>query len=145
MRHFETALELVASEVRFRFMNKAFSVISLVAMATLMFFSTASACSSGIEGTVTLGPTCPVERPGMTCEKPYAASIDVYTESGHFVKTVRSAADGGLRVNLRPGIYTLKPQPRDPARPYPIGKPVTVTVKPGSFEKVTIQYDTGIR
>jgi hypothetical protein len=126
-------------------MNKSLSLVSLVGMIAIAVVTTAGACNSGIQGTVTLGPTCPVERPGMTCYKPYAGTIDIFNESDRLVKTVHSSADGKLRVSLKPGTYTLKPQPRDPARPYPIGKPVSVTVKPGSYTSVNIEYDTGIR
>jgi len=126
-------------------MSKSLSLMSLVGMIATAVMTTAGACNSGIQGTVTLGPTCPVERPGMTCYKPYAGTIDIFNESDRLVKTVHSSTDGKLRISLKPGTYTLKPQPRDPARPYPIGKPVTVTVKPGSYTTVNIEYDTGIR
>jgi len=126
-------------------MSKLLSIISLAGMIAVALVTTAVACSSGIQGTVTLGPTCPVERPGMTCTKPYAGTIDIFSESGRLLKAVSSSADGKFRVGLKPGTYTLKPEPRDPARPYPMGKPVTVTVKPGSYATVNIQYDTGIR
>jgi hypothetical protein len=81
----------------------------------------------------------------MTCTKPYAGTIDIFNESGGLLKAVHSGADGKFRVSLKPGTYILKPEPRDPARPYPMGKPVTVTVKPGPYATVDIQYDTGIR
>lgn len=126
-------------------MSKSLSLVSLVGMIAVAVVTTAGACNSGIQGTVTLGPTCPVERPGMTCYKPYAGTIDIFNESDRLVKTVHSSADGKFRVSLKPGTYRLKPQPRDPARPYPIGKPVNVTVKPGSYTTVDIEYDTGIR
>jgi len=126
-------------------MSKSLSLMSLVGMIATAVMTTAGARNSGIQGTVTLGPTCPVERPGMTCYKPYAGTIDIFNESDRLVKTVHSSTDGKLRISLKPGTYTLKPQPRDPARPYPIGKPVTVTVKPGSYTTVNIEYDTGIR
>jgi hypothetical protein len=126
-------------------MSKPLFVIPLIGMIVIAVVTTADACNSGILGTITLGPTCPVERGGMTCSKPYAGTVDIYGHSDRLIKTVRSNADGKFRVRLKPGTYTLKPQPRDPARPYPMGKPVTVTVKAGSYASVNIQYDTGIR
>lgn len=126
-------------------MSKSLFLMSLIGMIAIALVTTAAACNSGIRGTITLGPTCPVERRGMICYKPYAGIIDVYGESGRFIKTVRSSADGKFRVSVKPGTYTVKPQPRDPARPYPVGKPVTLIVKPGSYTTVNIQYDTGIR
>ncbi|MDQ6766495.1 MAG: hypothetical protein M3Z41_01620 [Candidatus Eremiobacteraeota bacterium] len=134
--------KLPGSNIRYRVMRQWFATICL---AGIILATTAAACSSGIVGTVTLGPTCPVERPGMHCERPYAAAIGIYTDSGALVTTIHSADDGRFHVKLAPGTYVLKPQPADPARPYPIGKPATVTVKTGSFTHVSLQYDTGIR
>jgi hypothetical protein len=106
---------------------------------------TTHASDSGVQITVTLGPTCPVQRLGETCEHPYAARIGIFSESGRLVTTSQTSNDGRLRISLTPGTYVLKPQPHNPAQPYPRAKPVTVTVRPGVFAAVKIQYDTGIQ
>ena len=118
---------------------------SVVSALNVLLFQSACVVDSGIELRVTLGPTCPVQRPGMQCERPYPASIAIYSENGHLLKIAHTAGDGRLRVRLRPGTYELMPRPADFERPYPRAKPVSATVSPGSYSIVRIQYDTGIR
>jgi hypothetical protein len=98
---------------------------------------------SGIHGHVILGPTCPVQRPGRTCTRPYAAAITIRREpAGTLAARVRSAADGDFTARLRPGRYLLKPAG---GRPYPRAPRQTVTVTAGRFTDVTIRFDSGIR
>src|SRR5262250_2554940 len=66
---------------------------------------------SGIEGQVSIGPMCPVERPDRPCpDKPFEASIEIQNQDAqgdHL--TVRSGKDGRFRVKLAPGKYKLTP------------------------------------
>ena len=122
------------------------ALLTIVAAAVVMMSTnTACASSSGIQIVVTLGPTCPVQRLGQNCERPYAASIGVYSGSGQFETTARTGKDGRARVALSPGEYVLRPQLADPARGYPRANPMTIMVRPGEFSSANIQYDTGIR
>src|SRR5438034_6474639 len=72
--------------------------------------ATASA-TSGIEGQVRLGPTCPVEREGVPCEEPYAATIVVW-DAGRTQRVLifDSDNDGRFDVSLSPGEYYIEPQ-----------------------------------
>lgn len=89
------------------------------------------------------GPTCPVERPGHACTRPYQATIRILREPAHkLLTTARSAADGRFSVRLAPGSYVLEPQG---GRPFPRSRPQTVTVRAHRFTSVTINYDSGIR
>lgn len=98
---------------------------------------------SGIRGRVLIGPTCPVQRVGQTCVRPYRATIVVRSEpAGRLVARARSSADGRFTVALVPGRYVLVPQP---GRPYPRSSPQTVTVRSHRYTRVLISYDTGIR
>ncbi len=98
---------------------------------------------SGIRGTVLYGPTCPVQRPGHSCVRPYQASITVRREpAGSVVAHVRSATDGRFRVRLRAGLYLLRPRN---GRPFPHAPSQTVSVSRDHFTAVTIQFDSGIR
>src|SRR5450631_3878668 len=50
---------------------------------------------SGIHGHVIVGPTCPVQRPGRICSRPYAARITIRREpAGTLAVRLRSASDG---------------------------------------------------
>jgi hypothetical protein len=98
---------------------------------------------SGLNGHVLYGPTCPVQRAGQSCERPYQATIRVLRDpSRKLAATVRSPADGTFHVRLAPGRYLLEPQN---GRPFPTSRPQTVAVHPHRYTNVVIRYDSGIR
>ena len=104
---------------------------------------------SGIKGTVILGPTCPVSGdPGsfvpvpQACLTPYAAQMVVLDAENKVVAHIASGADGTFQVDIAPGDYIVTPASTDS---YPIAQPVSVTVVPGQYVVVQINYDTGIR
>jgi len=103
---------------------------------------------SGIRGLVLLGPTCQSEAsPGanepVPCLTPYAATLVVLDSEGAVVTRVTSAADGRFSVDLSPGDYVVAPATGTDS--YPIANPVSVTVVPGQYIDIEINYDTGIR
>ena len=100
---------------------------------------------TGIRGTVTLGPTCPVEQVGAPpCVTPYAATLVVTSaEDDSVVARVSSGPDGVFSVDVPPGDYVVVPQPG--GDPYPTGTPVEVTVEAGTYTEIEVSYDTGIR
>jgi hypothetical protein len=109
----------------------------------------ASAASSprqgdaGITGEVRISPTCPVERPGKVCERPYQATITIRREPRDtLVARVRSSATGHFLIALVPGTYLLMPQN---GHPYPRSSPLLTTVHTHHYTAVVIRYDTGIR
>jgi hypothetical protein len=98
---------------------------------------------SGLRIRVLYGPTCPVQRAGENCVRPYRASIRIVREpANRAVTTVRSASDGRVSVRLRPGRYLLKPQT---GHPFPRAVAETATVHAHRFTIVTVHYDSGIR
>jgi hypothetical protein len=100
---------------------------------------------TGIEGRVTVGPTCPVERVGTPCPPaPLSAVIIVRDSTGAKVARVASGKDGLFRVDLPPGTYTLDPQSPGPAG-LPRGEPQTVEVRRGAYTHAEVHYDSGIR
>ena len=99
--------------------------------------------SSGIEGTVTVGPTCPVERLASPCpERPISRGVSVQDRSGRQVAHFTTGADGRFRVALAPGTYTVVGD-RNGILPRPI--PTTATVREGQYTHVDVRYDSGIR
>lgn len=100
---------------------------------------------TGIRGTVTVGPTCPVEQVDEPpCVAPLAASLVVTSaEDGSVVARASSGADGTFSVDLPPGDYVIVPEPGGDG--FPFGKPVDVTVEVGAYTQVEVAYDTGIR
>ncbi len=103
---------------------------------------------SGIRGIVLLGPTCPIgEDPGaddpVPCLTPYAAPLVVTDSESAVVARISSGGDGKFQVDLPPGEYVVTPATGQDT--YPIAQPVSVTVGPGAYADVEINYDTGIR
>jgi len=101
---------------------------------------------NGISGTVTLGPTCPVERipPDPNCApKFYSTSINIMkTGSTSIVKTIQSDSNGTFKVDLVPGVYTLQARG---GSVLPRCGEVSVEVKNGQYTNADISCDTGIR
>jgi hypothetical protein len=102
----------------------------------------AASATGGIEGSVTAGPTCPVEIQGSPCPPQiWTGTVRATAADGtqHEVLTDRA---GHYRLELAPGTYTVVPVVQD-AGPV-LAKPVTVTVG-DSMQTLDLQVDTGIR
>ena len=101
---------------------------------------------SGIQGTATAGPVCPVEKvppdPACAPRPVVGAVIVVRAAGGAEVARVQTGADGGYHADLPPGIYDVVPQPAEgvlgtaPAQRVTIGAGVLT---------LDLAYDTGIR
>jgi hypothetical protein len=101
--------------------------------------------SSGIDGMVTIGSTCPGPiSPGQTCQQPYQAMVTVLDQQGGVVAQAQSDASGHFQIPLPPGTYTL--HPNSPAGlPLPFARDQTVMVPLGQFTPVQITYESGVR
>lgn len=122
--------------------------LTLILITFLTGCATASSTpipTSGIEGTVTLGPMCPVMQANTPCpDRPYEATLVVLDASGAEVARVQSDAQGKFRLPLPPGTYTVRPLPPEGV-PLPFAPEQTVTVSAQTFTPISIQYDSGIR
>jgi hypothetical protein len=98
---------------------------------------------SGIVARVLYGPTCPVQRPGISCVRPWQGWLTVRRlPSETLVTRARSSKAGQLRLALRPGRYLI--QPRN-TTPYPHAPAQAVTVRAHQFTHITVRFDSGIR
>ena len=104
--------------------------------------------ASGLRGTVTAGPTCPVVRdpPDPACaDRPVAGALIVVTNaSGDLVLQITTGADGTYEAPLGPGVYMLTPQAANGL----MGTPAAQQIRLEAGEGVVIidfSYDTGIR
>jgi hypothetical protein len=98
---------------------------------------------SGVEGRVTAGPTCPVQRADQPCaDKPVETTLRLLRKDGSVAATGRSAADGTFKMTAVPGSYRLVAD-----WPSRVGgcAPVDVTVENGRFTHADLSCDTGIR
>jgi hypothetical protein len=95
-----------------------------------------------VQGTVTAGPTCPVERVGYPCPpRPVLATIRASVGS-RVVASTRSAPDGSYRLELPMGTSTITAAP---GSAFPRCNPRQVNVVSGDAIEVDISCDTGIR
>lgn len=102
---------------------------------------------TGIRGTATAGPVCPVERnpPDPSCApRPVAgATIVIRDGSGSQVAVAISGQDGSYFVALPPGEYVVDPQPVQGLLGTAAQEPAHVDA--GAVTDVPLEYDTGIR
>ncbi len=120
------------------------TVLSTVPSSTAKPTTTAPAPpGSGVRGTVTAGPTCPVERVGDPCPpRPVQTGLKLVAGNGAVVATGQSGADGSFLIAASPGSYTLE---STSTATFPRCPNVPVTVNPGAYTTADMNCDTGIR
>jgi hypothetical protein len=107
--------------------------------------STSGSGVTGVRGTVTLGPACPVESQQSPCaDVLFATVVSFFDASGGQVASVRSGGDGSFRVNIEPGTYSVKASPQIGLSPAGT-QPSSVTVPKHGYVVVTLRVDSGIR
>ena len=95
---------------------------------------------TGLEGTVTLGPTQPVCQEGEPCEAPLQAQFTLRRD-GRVVSRFASDSSGHFPVYAAPGTYTVVP-----AQPVGIGvQTPEVIVQQRGLTHINLSFDTGIR
>ncbi len=97
---------------------------------------------AGIAGTAVVAPTCPVQRPGETCARPYLGTLIVYRGTQHRrVRQLRTDTHGRFHIDLAPGHYMISARRVG----YRIVRNASVTVRPHHVTHVTVEFDAGIR
>ena len=120
-------------------------LLALLALLLAACSPQASSSDSGIYGQVVIGPTCPVERPGLDCaDRPYQATLSVLTPAGKRVARFTTAQDGTFRINIAPGDYILHPETPQ-GQTLPVAPEQPFTVESGKFTQLAVSYDSGIR
>jgi hypothetical protein len=119
-----------------------FVVAVVVALALAACASNASVPTGGVTGTVTIGPTCPVEIQGSPC--PPGVWTGTVRATGADGSTHEVATDGNGRYDLvlAPGTYEIAPVTGSSGPP--TATPVMVTVG-DSVQQLDLQLDSGIR
>lgn len=101
-----------------------------------------------IEGTVTIGPNCPVQQPNVPCPttpEAYAArKVEIY-DSGHktLLRTENIDSQGNYADVLPAGSYVVDLKKNGIDRSADV--PKSVTLAAGASVRVDINIDTGIR
>ena len=109
--------------------------------------SQASGIRTGIGGTATAGPVCPVEKnpPDPACApRPVAGAVIVIRDaSGKEIARVTTANDGTYFADVPAGGYVIEPQAAQGLLGTP--GPTSIVVSEGVTSRVDLGYDTGIR
>jgi hypothetical protein len=121
----------------------------LVAAAALTAASAALASGSGIRGRVTSSPTCPVQRypPDPGCApRGVKARVSVRRSSDRrVVARFTTRSDGRFSVRLRAGRYLVSVRPAAGALLPRCPGERAVRVRSGSYARIAIDCDSGIR
>lgn len=99
--------------------------------------------ASGIQGFVTVGPTCPVERSGSPCpDRAYPTTIVVTDSRGSEVARAATDAAAQFLISLGAGDYSLT-EVTSGVFPRPVT--MSVHVAPDAYTFVHVMLDSGIR
>jgi len=103
-----------------------------------------------LEGTMTIGPICPVERIDNPCkptpEMFALRKVAVYkSDKKTMVTTLTPGGDGTFSMPLAVGIYYIDIASKQSGPGGVTGLPTTVTIKSGATIHLDISIDTGIR
>ena len=125
----------------------ALAVLAVVAAGWFLRSRPTQTVTSGITGTVLLGPTCPVVRnpPDPQCaDKPYRTTLAVTTVDGaRVVTTFTSDSNGTFSVQVPPGEYAIRSAAASNILPYCSDE--HVVVRASAYTTTTVRCDTGIR
>jgi hypothetical protein len=101
--------------------------------------------NTGVEGVVTIGPTCPVVQVGQDCpDQPYAADLTVANPHGKIIARASADADGRFRIALAPGDYVLEAMAANDS-PFPAAATFPFAVQEGIWTRLDPTLDSGIR
>lgn len=124
------------------------AIAAIVAVVAFAAAAPAVGSGSGIRGRVVASPACPVESnpPDPQCApRGFAAWLRIYRLSDqHTVARLRTSDEGRFSVRLRPERYGLSARPLAGGL-LPSCPRVKATVRRGSYARVTIDCDSGIR
>ena len=133
-------------------MAKMMAILIAVVIAAIVVAGAACAGETGgkgvIEGTVLLGPNCPVQRqpPDPQCaDRPYAAALEAEAADGSgTVVELQSDDQGKFSAKLPPGKYDIRSA--SSANPFPrCSSAGPFIVEADSVTVVAVSCDTGIR
>lgn len=115
-------------------------------VTTIASTTTTIAFTGGVLGTVTAGPTCPLQQnpPDPACDnRPVAdARIIVFDLAGRKVAHTTTSEGGMFSLGLAPGSYEIVAEPVVGLMGTPAPVPVEIF---DDFLTIDLEYDTGIR
>ena len=120
------------------------TAITIALTAALVACGRASSPSTdaGIFGTVSAGPTCPVEMQASPCPNGLWTGEVTATDANGRVFRTTTDDRGNYSLSLAPGSYQVVPVTSGGP---PFGKPTSAVVVAGAVQRVDLTVDTGIR
>jgi len=123
-------------------MRTRLKLLLLVPLLTACL-QTSAPLDSGITGTVTIGPLCPVMQENVPCpDQAYQAVLTVLATNGKRVTQFQTDEQGRFQVNLAAGDYVLHPESPNGL---PFAADIPFTINAHEFTQLKISYDSGIR
>jgi Carboxypeptidase regulatory-like domain len=121
------------------------SVVVVVWTAAILASCATEPASSGIKGQVTVDGGCPEIRNSPPCSQlPLPARISIRNISGTTVREATSSDQGEFQLELPAGTYEVQAENLSGA-PLPYAPPQQVVVEAGSYTKVNLAFDSGVR
>ena len=122
----------------------AFALVVVIVIGACAKAAPQGGTNSGIQGTITVGPQCPVVQAESPCpDTPFDGKVQV-SQAGSAIAQVQVDAQGSYRIALVPGTYVVEPLVGGNGGP-PTATPQTVVVRDGAFTQADLTIDTGIR
>jgi hypothetical protein len=120
-------------------MRSGLAVLLVVLSAGASGLSAGATSSSGLRGSVTIGPLTPVCTAEIPCYGPAKNVTLRFTRSGYVARTVTTSDTGRYRILLAPGTYAVR------ANRGRLIEPSRVVVRGGVLAGRDFSIDTGIR
>jgi hypothetical protein len=99
---------------------------------------------TGIRGTVSIGPQCPVEQANSPCpDRPFQGQVQATAADG-VTTTTTTDVDGRFTIDVPPGTYDVVALTTNGGGP-PTAIPQTVVVREGAYTSIALELDSGIR
>jgi len=122
---------------------RSFLLVLVVSLSLSACSSGAEQPTGGVSGSVTAGPTCPVETANSPCPPGVWTGTVRATATGGETFDVQTDDQGNYRLSLPDGTYEVTPVIEGGGPPS--AAPVSVTVTSDAMQTLDLQVDTGIR
>ena len=99
---------------------------------------------TGIRGTVSIGPQCPVEQANSPCpNRPFQGKVQATAADGAMTTTTTDV-EGRFTFDVAAGTYDVVALTTNGGGP-PTAIPQTVVVLEGAYTSIVLELDSGIR
>ncbi len=123
--------------------SSRFFLLTLAVILTCCGGGAGTGTGTGVRGVALMGPQCPVENAESPCpDAPFRGEVQATATDGSMRSTTTDDR-GRFTLDLAPGTYDVVAVTSSSGPP--TAKPQTIDVHEGSYTRVTLEVDTGIR